>query len=168
MSEECPACAGRSTQRAKRGQTTANSAGDLSFLDSAGEPFLKCCAVEIKNGYPTATLNKLFTSQKPDLLSFFSQASASANQAGVPHWIVIHKQDRQPVLLYCDAMLLLEYSAVSSPGIAVMLQSLFEYPFRVMVTSEIIDDNETRIAILTFDDFLTLDPTMFRPEILCS
>jgi hypothetical protein len=148
---------GRSTQRTKRGQSVTNSAGDLSFLDSAGEPFLKCCAVEIKIGYPAATLNKILTSEKPELLAFFQQAQESAKQANVPHWIVIHKQDRQPTLLYCNLLLLRDYYKVKK----IQKNNNFHFPFVVIPL-----DKETMVAALKFDTFLTLDPAVFCPELL--
>jgi hypothetical protein len=42
----------RATVRGRKGQTTANSEGDLAALDPIGEPFLQVFHVEMKRGYP--------------------------------------------------------------------------------------------------------------------
>ena len=161
----------RGTQRFKRGQSAINSAGDLSFLHSEGEPFLQCCAVEIKSGYPAATINRSLSSTKPELLSFFTQAYESAHQAGVPCWMVIHKLDHQPPLLYCNVFLLTCYIQACCRYRDIPIPKSFDFsffPFRVLLTSEKIGEVDTQIAILKFDDFLTLDPAFFRPEHLFS
>jgi len=161
---------GRGTQRFKRGQPVVNSAGDLSFLDSAGEPFLKCCSIELKAGYKAATINKLFSSSKPELLSFFTQAHESAQQAGVPCWIVIHKQDHQSVMLYCNAGLVVAYNKVRHivPG-NIVIDTLYDYilpKHQSVLLSVKIADVDTHVVGMRFDDFLTLDPTFFRPDLL--
>jgi len=43
----------RHTSRMKKKKTTANAAGDLMFIDDAGEPFIRNFIVEIKSGYTT-------------------------------------------------------------------------------------------------------------------
>jgi len=42
---------GRFTQRRKKGQDTANQAGDLTFNDAIGEPLIKIWSIEVKTGY---------------------------------------------------------------------------------------------------------------------
>ncbi|RLC31370.1 hypothetical protein DRH13_03140 [Candidatus Woesebacteria bacterium] len=42
---------GRATTRAKKGVTTANSSGDMCYLDAIGKPFIDGMIVELKRGY---------------------------------------------------------------------------------------------------------------------
>lgn len=41
----------RFTQRRKRGKDTANQGGDITFIDSDGEPLIKAWSIECKTGY---------------------------------------------------------------------------------------------------------------------
>jgi len=151
---------GRATQRFKKGQQTANSAGDLSYIDSVGEPFLKCVAVELKAGYKTATLSKLFSAKQAELLGFFNQASASATQAGVNGWMVVHKIDFQPEMVYMNMGLFNRYFHISTQP---KLTDIMQFPIPVIF---IVLGNSQPVACLKFDDFLTFDPKRFRPEVL--
>ena len=51
----------RATTRAKKGDATANSAGDIGYLDEIGKPFLDYFMVELKRGY---TNTKKFSKKK--------------------------------------------------------------------------------------------------------
>jgi len=145
---------GRATMRFKKGQHTANAAGDLSHSDSVGETFLKCVAVEIKSGYKNATIGKMFSAKQPELVDFFEQAHASATQAGVPNWLVIHKQDYQPEMVYMNLGLFNQCFGVSRE---VLPEIAAKFPVPVLF---ICRDSQT-VSCFRFDDFLTLDANRF-------
>ena len=44
---------GRFTARKKRGKDTANQGGDITFIDSIGEPLIAAWSIEAKTGYGT-------------------------------------------------------------------------------------------------------------------
>ena len=46
---------GRFTSRQKKGKDTANMAGDITFIDSIGEPLIKHWCLEAKTGYADKT-----------------------------------------------------------------------------------------------------------------
>jgi hypothetical protein len=95
---------GRATGRAKRGKTTANSAGDVAYLDVVGKPFLDKVCIEIKRGYSTKSdttgLIDLGQHGQPLLLKFFEQAEISRKNANVPYWMLIQKRDRRETLVH--------------------------------------------------------------------
>jgi len=151
----------RATCRAVKNKNTANSAGDLSYLDASGKPFLECVAVEIKAGYKGATIPKIFSAKKPELYDFFDQAQESAIQANVPGWLVIHKQDFQPTMVYMNSWLFDRYFGMDV--IDVGLDNL-KFPSPLLFI-RISDDR--LVLCFKFDDFLKFDPSRFRMDVLC-
>lgn len=91
---------GRATTRMKRGLSTTNAAGDISAMNHEASRFLELAAVEVKCGYPKATLSDLIEKDgKSEYHGFIEQARTSASLAGSPNWILIHKRDRREALL---------------------------------------------------------------------
>jgi hypothetical protein len=93
---------GRATTRAKRGKSTANSAGDVAYLDVIGKPFLDKVCIEIKRGYSTRSdTTGLVDSPSTSLLfKFLEQAENSRVNANVPYWMLIQKRDRRTPLIH--------------------------------------------------------------------
>lgn len=89
----------RFTQRRKKGKDTANQGGDLTFIDSIGEPLIKTWNIECKTGYGLKTkdeiirwdvLDFLDSKQKnPVLQVFWNQCSRDADLT-----------NRQPILIF--------------------------------------------------------------------
>ena len=153
---------GRSTQRFKKGKQTVNAAGDLSYTDSIGEPFLKCVAVELKAGYDSPTLSKTCSGKKPKLFDFFKQAQESAEQAGVQGWLIVHKPDFQTEMVYMNAKLFTACFNIDPLNIPTDASQL---PFPMIA---IFIDNSQSVVGFSFETFLMLDPKRFRPEVLFS
>jgi hypothetical protein len=94
---------GRATERAKRGKTTANSSGDVAYLDVLGKPFLDKVCIEIKRGYSTKSdTTGLIDSPsgQPLFLKFLEQAETSRRNASVPYWMLVQKRDRRTTIVH--------------------------------------------------------------------
>jgi len=100
---------GRSTQRAKLGKTTANSAGDICYIDGIGMPLLMFCIFELKVGYGNYSAwdildqakqksnQKIRSLQK--LEKFLGQVTNDAELAGVKYPMLVSKRDKRlPVI----------------------------------------------------------------------
>jgi hypothetical protein len=93
----------RSTARAKKGKTTANSAGDIGYLDAAGKPLIEAITFELKCGYNNIDTTSLIDTaprrKRPQLLEFIEQAVDSAKNAQSKYWAVIHKRNGKQALI---------------------------------------------------------------------
>ena len=94
----------RSTSRAKKGKTTANSAGDIGYLDAAGKPLIEAITFELKCGYNNTDTTSLIDTtpgrKRPQLLEFIEQAVDSAKNAQSKYWAVIHKRNGKQALIH--------------------------------------------------------------------
>jgi len=94
----------RSTARAKKGKTTANSAGDIGYLDAAGKPLIEAITFELKCGYNNTDTTSLIDTapgrKRPQLLEFIEQAIESGNTAKSKYWAVIHKRNGKQALIH--------------------------------------------------------------------
>lgn len=94
----------RSTRRAKRGKRTANSAGDIGYLDAAGKPLMEAITFELKCGYNNTDTTSLIDTasgrKPPQLLEFIKQAIESGNNAQSKYWAVIHKRNGKQTLIH--------------------------------------------------------------------
>jgi hypothetical protein len=94
----------RSTVRAKKGKATANSAGDIGYLDAIGKPLIEAITFELKCGYnhadTTALIDTLPQRKKPQLLEFVWQAVISSQNAKSRYWAVIHKRNGKQTLIH--------------------------------------------------------------------
>ena len=94
----------RSTARAKKGKTTANSAGDIGYLDAAGKPLIEAITFELKCGYNNTDTTSLIDTapgrKRPQLSEFVEQAIDSANNAKSTYWAVIHKRNGKQALIH--------------------------------------------------------------------
>jgi hypothetical protein len=99
---------GRATTRAKRGKSTANSAGDVAYLDVIGKPFLDKVCIEIKRGYSTRSdTTGLIDSPSTSLLfKFLEQAECSRLNANVPYWMLIQKRDRRVPIIHIPSKMM--------------------------------------------------------------
>lgn len=97
---------GRATTRAKKGKTTAFSHGDIAAVDPIGQPFLNKFTVELKRGNSHGTVADLLDANGATELPIqrtIWQAIRSRNYAGSEGWMVVHKRDRKPPLIYVSA-----------------------------------------------------------------
>lgn len=109
---------GRATNRAKRNRQTANSHGDLAALDSAGEPFLRAFAVEIKRGYSGVTVADLLDARphhrQQTWDAWIQQARASQQGAGAKSWLIIARRDQREAVVCLETSVLLRLFAAEN------------------------------------------------------
>ncbi|MDR0392078.1 MAG: hypothetical protein LBH59_09235 [Planctomycetaceae bacterium] len=96
---------GRATTRSKRGKSTANSAGDVAYLDAIGKPLLDDVCIEIKRGYTaqsdtTGLIDMLPLNRQPLLYKFIEQAKKSQQNAGAMYWMLIQKRDKRELIVH--------------------------------------------------------------------
>ena len=101
---------GRSTTRAKSGKTTAGSAGDLTYLDEIGKPFIDTFLIELKRGYTKdidilPILDNTSRKRAPMLLQFWEQAERDRKLNNRKHSLVIFKRDKQQTCILFDPAL---------------------------------------------------------------
>jgi len=93
----------RATGRAKLNKATANSAGDLCYLDADGKPFIDYFAVEIKRGYPDFEIQRILDREDGTKLSlleqWIQQAAKSQEDANAWSWMIIAKKNRSKTLV---------------------------------------------------------------------
>jgi len=143
----------RSTSRMAAGKTTANSGGDISFLDSLGEPLISWCSIEIKRGYSTCNaqtvLERLPGSKASILEDWIKQAVRSQQDSGAHSWLIIAKKNRAKTVVFLP---LLDY----------MLATGFVRPtqFPYMILANILcpepdgdDETERHIVCMPLADF---------------
>lgn len=93
----------RATNRGKAGKSTANSAGDLCFIDDVGKDLLRVFTFELKRGYNKADLQRFidYKGQADNIIrNWVAQAQQSASTAGTPYWAIISKADRKETLIH--------------------------------------------------------------------
>ena len=94
---------GRATQRAKKGQTTINAAGDIAAQCGEAQVLLDYVTLELKRGYPRISVADLYEKTSGGFYDFIDQAKRSASLAGSPYWCVIHKRDRRDAVIVLPA-----------------------------------------------------------------
>lgn len=103
---------GRATQRAKKGQRTYGSYGDITAVDPVGEPLLKLFTIELKRGRSHGSPDDLIDAKKTRKVRPFekaiNQAVLGAVQAQSRYWMLICRRDRKIEMLYTDADVLKE------------------------------------------------------------
>lgn len=94
---------GRATRRARSGKSTRNAHGDLCATDQLAQPFFDLFTVEVKRGYPNATihaaLDRPSTAAEQVYAAWVNQAMASAKAAKTPYWMLIHRRDRRSTVM---------------------------------------------------------------------
>lgn len=111
----------RATKRRSINIMTANSCGDLGFLDVIGKPFLDVFVVEIKRGYTAdlSVLNILDAKGKNTdvLLHWWRKLTAEARACGKPFGMIIFRRDHRStcVCISYDCLNYLESTIGSWP-----------------------------------------------------
>ena len=91
---------GRATQRAKKGKSTTNAAGDIAAQCHEAQKLLDCLTLELKRGYPNISIADLHEKNHGGFHDFVEQSQKSASLAGTPGWAVIHKRDRRNAVIH--------------------------------------------------------------------
>lgn len=94
----------RATVRSAKGQKTSGQYGDVSAIDSIGEPLLQVFSIELKRGYSANSFGDMFDfpakAKKQKWEIFYSQAKASAEASGARYWMLIWRRDRRKALVF--------------------------------------------------------------------
>ena len=91
---------GRATERAKTGERTLNSAGDLQAQCHEAQKLLDLICFEGKKGYNTISVADLWEKPKGGFHDFVEQSQRAASLAGTCGWAVVHKRDRRKAIIH--------------------------------------------------------------------
>jgi len=112
---------GRATVRGRKGKKTTGQAGDICAIDPVGKPFVDRITLEVKRGYPAASLHALLdkpAKAKPQIYeTWIAQAKASQKEAGTPFWGIIHQRDRRETIMTIPGILWYGLSTIEGPFI---------------------------------------------------
>lgn len=94
---------GRATVRARKGQKTANAAGDICAQTPEAQKLANVITWELKCGYPLVTVSDLLDKKSgKGFLEFVQQAEESASLAGTAYWGLVIKRDRREPLVFVN------------------------------------------------------------------
>lgn len=148
---------GRATSRGGKGRKTANSHGDIMYLDPIGKPLLDLITFEVKRGYAKDTLHDLLDKADKAALQtyekWFVKAKYDSVAAGTPYWMLISRRDKRVALVLMPANLyqLLEPQLCSR---------LFPH---VVMSCFLKSGELLELDVLQFDDFIQYA----KPEYIC-
>lgn len=94
---------GRATQRHKKGRMTRGQYGDICATHPDAKPFTDVFTVELKRGYPRATIADLLDRKSTSAIQpyekFIGKVAALAEIAGTQSWLLITRRDgREPLV----------------------------------------------------------------------
>ncbi len=108
---------GRATQRRKSKVSTANSAGDISYLDVIGKPLVDYFLIELKRGYSKNidVLRIIDKKTKNDmvLLQWIDKAIKEMKESGKKEILLIVKRDRHDPFVVVSENLLKKLDELS-------------------------------------------------------
>lgn len=122
----------RATQRAKTGQETTGSYGDMGYIDVEGKPFLDVFTVEFKKGYSKdLDLLTLLDGKgtKYMLLNFLQQVMGDAERAKNLPLLEIHRDRKSPLVFVPSVVFhfgIIPNTLVDFPSIAFNLRPKYE------------------------------------------
>jgi hypothetical protein len=95
----------RATVRARKGKKTSDHHGDICAIHPSGKALLRIITMELKRGYPKATLSELVDRKKRSKPSnfevdFFQKARAACKNTGAYAWMIIHQRNQRNALVY--------------------------------------------------------------------
>jgi len=98
---------GRATQRAKKGQTTYGSYGDIAAVNPIGEPLIKMFTIELKrgssHGCPGDLLDFKEDNSKHPWMKCLKQAIKAHKAAGSKAWMLICRRDRRQAMVFIES-----------------------------------------------------------------
>lgn len=107
---------GAATVRSRKGKQTTGHHGDITSSDPDALKLLSLVSIELKRGYSRASLldlidfsmKKMKSKRPPKPMQyelFLDQAMTSAERAGVPYWLLIHRKDSKDAIVIGPASL---------------------------------------------------------------
>ena len=98
------------TIRSKKGQTAFGQYGDIQATDPIGQPLIDVCTIELKCGYPRASLadilDKKANAAQQQYEAFIEQAMGDAKKSGSFSWMLLFRRMQKdpfiimPIKLY--------------------------------------------------------------------
>lgn len=138
---------GRAKFRGRSGRDTAGQHGDIMACDSSGEFLTHVWTIELKRGHSKDTVGDVLdrTPQKRLPVRFESwiqQVYESHEQAGSIGWMIVHKRDNRPALVFIDShtagRLIVAGAALKTPPYVRMVT---EVPFARKVEGKTVTDD---------------------------
>ncbi len=112
---------GRATTRAKKDQTTVGQYGDIAATDPIGAPLMEVVTIELKRGYPRATIHDLLDKSngaaQQQFEKWVEQVRESARLASSFSWMLVTKRDRRESLVWIPKSLATKLSLQHFGGI---------------------------------------------------
>ena len=140
---------GRATNRARKGKSTAGQYGDVSAVDSIGEPLLQVFAIELKRGYSRYSFADMFDAQhnarQQKWDEFYCQARDAAEVSGARYWMLIWRRDRRKALVFMPLEVMME----------VVPESFSSFP-NISAAVPLYGDKMVEVSCCAFEDFLKL------------
>lgn len=99
-----PGSGAMATTRTKKDLQTSGLYGDMTSTDPAGQRLIDLVTFEFKRGYNTTHATTLLDvppqGATQEFQKFLDKTINSAQEAGTPHWALVHRRDRRQALIY--------------------------------------------------------------------
>lgn len=144
---------GRATVRAKSGQKTEGSYGDITCLDGDFAYVTQALCFELKRGYNGSSIQDLVDSAKkePEFIAFWKQCERDKTVGGRLFCFVVVKRDRKKTVLLIDR----SFQNKISQKVGARLYNRIDIDFQGL-----------RLSMITLQDFLDAVPAYAFLEIL--
>lgn len=139
----------RATVRAKKGQKTYGSYGDIYAVDPVGSPFTRLFTIELKKGYNSSTLFDFLDGKKPLFEKWISKLRRTKLEAGSSSWMLIHRRDWRKILVYIPLTMLIRIMRIN-PSFEAIPRGEFKVRTR--------KGSEMNIVCMSLDTFLKVKP----------
>lgn len=155
----------RAKKRGRAGKSTAGQHGDISAIDPVGKPLIDVFTIELKCGYPKATLQDLL--DKPDTAKlqkweeWIHQATESRKHACSCSWMLIVKRDRREILVAFPSYI---YDDLQRYGASLHLSEVPRMTLQYIKKKKKKNANTTvSITVMRLDDFiLNVTPSVIQ------
>lgn len=95
---------GRATIRSRKNKKTSNQYGDITAIDSIGQPLLDLCIVEAKRGYKDSNIacmvDRPRNIKQQTFEAWIEQSVQAMENADSFAWLLIVKRDRRETMVY--------------------------------------------------------------------
>jgi hypothetical protein len=140
----------RATQRAKKGKTTANGAGDICAQTPKAQELMNHLCIENKRGYNAVSLSDLLDNNGGQMLKFVEQAKKAASLSGAEYWAVAHKRDRREAVLITNCP---HFAQPTSPVIIHRTESPLDFIYMLRLTDALCSESRERIIREVLDKY---------------
>jgi hypothetical protein len=93
------------TTLAKKGESGKFHHGDICSIDPNGQPLIDFCTIELKIGYPRASIMELLDrplncKTEPKYSEWIAKARRQAELSESYGWMLVHRHDRREALVF--------------------------------------------------------------------